>query len=81
MIIKAQNELAPTCCTNNTTKTKTLKNYGDLLTVDDLSNFLGISKQTVYKEIKAGKFGTPFKFGRVYKIPKAYIQQRYLDRC
>ena len=58
-------------------KTTTLDNYGDLLTAKDLSEFLGVSLQTIYKEIRGGKFGTPIKFGRVYKIPKVYIQQRY----
>ena len=60
------------------TKTPTLENYGDLLSVSDLSEFLGISKQTVYGEIRAGKFGEPLKFGREYRIPKIYIAQRYL---
>ena len=59
------------------TKDKTLDHYGDLMTATDLSNFLGISKQTIYSEIKEGKFGEPLKFGREYRIPKIYIVQRY----
>jgi excisionase family DNA binding protein len=47
------------------------------MTATDLSNFLGISKQTIYSEIKEGKFGEPLKFGREYRIPKIYIVQRY----
>ena len=57
----------------------TLESYGDLLTVKDLSVFLGISSQTIYKEIKQGKFGKPLKFGREYRIPKIYIVQRYME--
>lgn len=65
------------CCVNNTAKNEPLKNYGDLLTVSDLSNVFGISKQTAYKEIKLGKFGGPLKFVREYRIPKVYVVQRY----
>jgi len=63
---------------NNATRAVTLDQYGDLLTVKDLSEFLGVSKQTVYKEMKAGKFGPQIKFGRGFRIPKIYIAQRYL---
>ncbi|MCL2621234.1 MAG: helix-turn-helix domain-containing protein [Defluviitaleaceae bacterium] len=63
---------------SNNSKTITLDGFGDLLSPHDLSVFLGVSKQTVYKEIKDGKFGAPIKFGRSYRIPKVYIQQRYL---
>ena len=63
---------------NDTQKALKLDNYGDLMTANDLSAYLGISKQTVYKEIRDGKFGTPLKFGREYRIPKIYIMQQYL---
>jgi excisionase family DNA binding protein len=62
----------------NTTKVTSLDHYGDLMTATDLSNFLGVSKNTVYNEIREGKFGEPIKFGREYRIPKIYIAQRYL---
>ena len=62
---------------SRTINTTTLDNYGDLLTAKDLSEFLGVSLQTIYKEIRDGKFGTPIKFGREFRIPKVYIQQRY----
>jgi len=58
---------------------RTLDHYGDLMFARDLSEFLGISKQTVYSEIKDGKFGKPLKFGREYRIPKIYIMTRYLN--
>jgi excisionase family DNA binding protein len=63
--------------TKNTTKATSLDHYGDFMTAADLSNFLGISKQTIYSEIRDGKFGKPIKFGREYRIPKIYIVQRY----
>jgi len=64
--------------TETTTKATTLDHYGDLMTATDLASFLGVSKQTAYKEIREGKFGEPIKFGREYRIPKVYIIQRYL---
>ena len=60
------------------TRSARLDNYGDLMSVADLATFLGVSKQTVYNEIREGKFGVPLKFGRTYRIPKVYIAQRYL---
>ena len=56
-----------------------LSQFGDLLTIKDLCEIFSISKQTVYKEIKSGKFGIPLKFGREYRIPKIYIIERYLQ--
>jgi len=57
---------------------KTLDHYGDLMSVVDLAAFLGVSKQTIYSEIREGKFGSVLKFGREYRVPKVYIVQRYL---
>ena len=51
----------------------TLSCFGDLLSVKDLSKILGISEQTTYKEIRRGKFGSPLKFGREYRIPKIFV--------
>ena len=57
-----------------------LAKYRDLLSVDDLSEIFSVSKNTVYKELKEGKFGTPVKIGRAYKIPKVYVLRNYLCR-
>ena len=62
---------------SNATKVTPLDGYKDLLSVSDLSNIFEVSKQTIYRELKEGKFGTPIKIGRAYKIPKIYILQRY----
>ena len=64
---------------NSNPKITTLENYGDLLKISEVAEVLRISKQTVYKEIKMGKFGSPIKFGREFRIPKIYITQRYLS--
>ena len=54
-----------------------LSEYKDLLSVKDLSVIFDVSEQTIYKEMKEGKFGIPIKMGRAYKVPKIYVIQRY----
>ena len=54
-----------------------LLEYGDLLSADELAKIFRVSKQTIYKEIKAGKFGKPIQIGRAYLIPKIYILKEY----
>jgi len=56
-----------------------LGKYGDLLSAKELSEIMGISKQTTYKEIKKGTFGKPWIIGREYRIPKIYIVEKFLD--
>jgi len=51
--------------------------YEDLLSVDDLTEIFNVSKTTIYKEIKRGKFGTPIQIGRTFKIPKIYIIKKF----
>jgi len=48
-----------------------------LLSVDDLSEIFGVSNQTVYKEIKDGRFGKPIRIGRAYKIPKIFVVTKF----
>jgi hypothetical protein len=55
-----------------------LEGYPDLLSVEDLTKIFGVSKQTIYKEIKAGKFGTPINIGRAFKIPRVYILDKFI---
>ena len=62
---------------SNPTKLDLLDGYRDLLNVNDLSKIFGVSKNTIYKELKAGKFGEPKQIGREFKIPKIYILQKY----
>ena len=64
----------------NNMKITILEDYKDLLSAKDLSRLLGISTQTIYKEIKNGRFGEPLKFGREYRIPKVYIINKYFRR-
>jgi len=54
-----------------------LSNYGDLLNVEDLSTIFGVSKNTIYKSVNDGKFGTPIQIGRAYKIPKVYVIKKF----
>ena len=56
-----------------------LEGYRDLLDVNDLVKLFQVSKQTIYREIKNGKFGTPICIGRAIKIPKIYLARRYFS--
>jgi len=56
-----------------------LENYKDLLSVKDLTEIFGVSKQTIYKNIKEGKFGTPIKIGLAFKIPRMYIWNNFFS--
>jgi len=56
-----------------------LAEYRDLLSVEDLSSIFDVSKQTIYKEMKDGKFGVPVRIGRTLKVPKLYILHRYFQ--
>ena len=54
-----------------------LDNYKDLLSVGDLAEIFETTKNTIYKEIKRGKFGSPIKIGRKYRIPKVLVQAKF----
>ena len=54
-----------------------LSEYKDLLSVQDLMGIFGVSKATIYKEIKQGKFGTPICIGRSFKIPRIYVYNKF----
>jgi len=56
---------------------KPLTKYRDLLNVRDLMEIFEVSEQTIYKEIKKGKFGDPIRVGRSYKIPKVYVVRKF----
>ena len=54
-----------------------LKDYADLLTVDETAKILRVSKAVVYSLIKENKIRA-FKFGRQYKCPKYDIIEKFL---
>ena len=49
-----------------------LKDYPDVLTVEEMSRALGISTKTGYKLIRENKVES-LKVGRSYRIPKAHL--------
>jgi len=61
------------------TEKTALSEYKDLLSVNDLAEIFEVSKQTIYKELNAGKFGEPITIGREYKIPKLRLLQQYFE--
>jgi excisionase family DNA binding protein len=51
---------------------KHLRDYPDILTVQDVSEILGVSTKTIYKLIKQGQIKKR-SVGRAFKIPKVNI--------
>lgn len=49
-----------------------LKEFPDILTVEELSRALGVSTKTGYKLIQENKIES-IKVGRSYRIPKAHL--------
>lgn len=49
-----------------------LKEYPDILTVEEMSNALGISTKTGYKLLRDNKIKN-MKVGRAYRVPKAHL--------
>lgn len=55
-----------------------LEKYRDLLSVNDLIEIFGVSKTTLYREIKNGTFGKPIRIGRAYKFPKMVVIEKVI---
>ena len=53
--------------------------YPDLLSVQHLAEIFNVSRNTIYKEIKAGKFGTPIQIGRALKVPRMYVWNKFIQ--
>ena len=51
-----------------------LEPYGELLTPKDVSKFLNICENCVYKKIRTGNLKC-LKFGRTIRIPKEYFSE------
>ena len=49
-----------------------LKDYPDVLTVEEMSRALGLSTKTGYRLIRENKIES-LKVGRSYRIPKAHL--------
>ena len=49
-----------------------LKEYPDVLDINQMCDILGVSTKTGYKMLKAGTINS-LKIGRTYRIPKVHI--------
>ena len=45
----------------------------------DMCAIFGASKQTIYNEIRRGKFGETVRIGRAHKVPKTRIVQKFFQ--
>ena len=48
--------------------------YKDIVTVNELCEMLNIGKNTAYELLQSGAIKS-IKIGKVYKIPKKYVQE------
>jgi excisionase family DNA binding protein len=51
-----------------------LRDYPDVLDVNQVGTILGISSKTVYRLLNEGSLAS-LKVGRAFKIPKLYVMQ------
>ena len=49
-----------------------LKDYPDIMGIEEMSAALGVSAKTAYKLLREGKI-TAIKVGRAYRIPKIHL--------
>lgn len=49
-----------------------LKEYPDVLDINQMCDILGVSTKTGYKILKAGTINS-LKIGRTYRIPKVHV--------
>ena len=49
-----------------------LKDYPDIMGIEEMSAALGVSTKTAYKLLREGKI-TAIKVGRAYRIPKIHL--------
>jgi excisionase family DNA binding protein len=57
---------------------KSINEYRDLLTVEEVAEVFRVHKSTVYKLIKSGELRA-LKLGREYKCPKSYIIDNFFN--
>ncbi len=50
------------------------KEYGDILTVENLMDYMNIGRTTAYKLVQSGKIKT-IRIGRIYRISKASVDE------
>ena len=49
-----------------------LKDYPDIMGIEEMAAALGVSTKTAYKLLREGKI-TAIKVGRAYRIPKIHL--------
>ena len=55
----------------------TLQDYSDIMTIDDVVNYLKIGRSKVYSLLTSGEIKA-MKFGKIWRIPKESIKD-YID--
>ena len=55
-----------------------LENFPDILKPEEVQKVLGISRSYIYRLLKSGELKA-FKMGKMYRIPKCYLQDYILS--
>ncbi len=50
------------------------KEYGDIMTVENLMDYMNIGRTTAYKLVQSGKIKT-VRIGRIYRISKKSVEE------
>ena len=50
------------------------KEYGDIMTVENLMDYMNIGRTTAYKLVQSGKIKT-IRIGRIYRISKKSVEE------
>lgn len=54
--------------------------FGEILTVEDVREYLYIGRNTIYKLLNSGEL-TAFRIGRTWKIPRECLNNYIVSKC
>lgn len=54
--------------------------FGEILTVEDVMEYLYIGRNTIYKLLNSGEL-TGFRIGRTWKIPRDCLNNYIVSKC
>lgn len=65
-------------CYKATYRPKALSEYPEMMQIQDVSNYFGVTRDTVYRWIKAGQIDS-IKIGRIWFVPRESIER--MKKC
>lgn len=65
-------------CYKATYRLRALSEYPEMMQIQDVSNYFGVTRDTVYRWIKAGQIDS-IKIGRIWFVPRESIER--IKKC